>query len=714
MSPKKIQRFARKITFLAPAICFFVFVVIAFVFLLLTPSIDEFEKQSHKETSTIYDRSGQHILYEIYGEENRKPVPPEEIPDYVREATIAVEDENFYSHPGIDPSAIIRALFVNLQEGGYQQGASTITQQLARSVLLTREKTLSRKITEALLALKLDATYSKGEILNRYLNQVPYGSNAYGIQAAATTFYNKDAKDLTLGESTLLAALPNAPSYYSPYGNHTDELVKRQKYILSRLLQEGHISQRQATDAVQENALSKVVPLTRNIEAPHFVFMVLEELEKQYGRDVLETSGLKIYTTLDWNLQQRAEQVIGKEAEQNVRYGAKNAALVALDTNKGEVLSLVGSRDYFDKSIDGQVNVAISPRQPGSSFKPLVYAEAFEKGYQPETVLFDIRTSFGPDGQGHDYVPLDYDEQYRGAVTMRQALANSLNIPAVETQYLAGLDDTLDHLDRMGITSLKDRNRFGLSLVLGSGEVSLLEMTNAYAVFSQDGNYTQASTISKVVGQDGKTLYEHAPNFKRVISAESSRKIASILSDNSARSMVFGPNTPLAFKEPGVAAKTGTTQDFHDGWTLGFTKDVALGIWVGNSDNTPLQAGADGVFVAAPLWRSFMNDLLKQYPPSPFADYTKVESDKPLLTGIRNFDFNYNPDPPQNKKEERARAKEQDKMSDAHTILYYVNKDDPLSDKPPNLDDPMLWRWEDALHGNSPALDNQPPATGAR
>lgn len=682
----------------------FIFLVALFgllcmAFILYTPSIKEFEVESKKQTSTIYDRTGNHILYEIYGEENRKALPPEEIPDNIREATISIEDENFYRHMGVDPIAILRAISVNVEQGSYQQGASTITQQLARSVLLTREKTLTRKIKEVLLAIKLDLYYSKSEILDRYLNQVPYGSNAYGIEAAAQTFFNKSAKDLTLGEATLLAALPNAPTLYSPYGNHTDLLEERQKIIISKLLKDGWITREEAVGAANEQAILKIAPLKRDIQAPHFVFYVMEELEKRYGREFLEGAGLRIYTTLDMDLQKRAEEVIQKEAEKNVVRGAKNAALVALDAEKGEIIAMVGSRDYFNKAIDGQVNLATSPRQPGSSFKPLVYARAFEKGYQPETILFDLPTSFGVDGEGKEYTPLNYNEQFNGQVSMREALANSLNIPAVQTQYLAGLEQTLDQLERMGITSLTDRERFGLSLVLGSGEVSLLQMTNAYAVFSQEGSYIPADGVLRLVEPNGNVFYEKSVTKGKVISDQTARKISSILSDNKARSRIFGGNTPLHFPEGGVAAKTGTTQDFHDGWTLGFTKRVAVGVWVGNSDNTALQEGADGVIVAAPLWRSFMDTLLVRYPPTPFTDYIKVNSDKPLVTGKMPGKLVFFDEPAQNKKEKRAQEKaiEEAASSGVHSILYYVHKDDPLGPTPPDRSDPMLPRWEKAL-----------------
>lgn len=699
MEIKLPTRFWPRLLFWLSMLILLAIVSVILVFVFYVPSIKDFDTESKKEASVIYDRTGTHILYEIYGEENRRALPSEEIPDNIREATITIEDENFYRHFGVDPIAIARAISVNVEEGGYQQGASTITQQLARSVLLTRDKTISRKINEVLLAIKLDFYYSKSEILDRYLNQIPYGSNAYGIEAASQTFFNKPAKDLTLGEATLLAALPNAPTLYSPYGAHTDLLEQRQKVIISKLLQENWITKEEAVNAINERALFKVVPLKRNIQTPHFVFYIMEELEKKYGREALEGAGLRIYTTLDMDLQKRAEEVIQKEAESNVAKGAKNAALVALDAENGEILTMVGSRDYFNKAIDGQVNLATSPRQPGSSFKPLVYARAFEKGYQPETILFDLPTSFGVDGQGNEYKPLNYNERFNGQVTMREALANSLNIPAVQTQYLAGLNETIDQLERMGITSLKDRNRFGLSLVLGSGEVSLLEMTNAYAVFSQNGNYIPASGVLKILNPDGSVFYEKSVSKNKVLSDQTAKKIASILSDNKARSRVFGTNTPLNFPNGGVAAKTGTTQDFRDGWTLGFTNKVALGVWVGNSDNAALKEGSDGVIVAAPLWRSFMNTLLTRYPATPFENYIKVESDKPLVTGKMSGKFVYYTEPAQNKKEVKAREKEieEARSSGLHSILYYVHKDDPLGPTPPDRGDPMVARWEAAL-----------------
>jgi membrane peptidoglycan carboxypeptidase len=470
--------------------------------------------------------------------------------------------------------------------------------------------------------------------------------------------------------------------------------------ILRKLRANGWITTEEFRAAQGENTLSHVVPLTRKIEAPHFVFAVLEELEAKYGKDTLETGGLHVYTTLDWDAQQKAEQFVREGAEKNLAWNASNAALVALDAEKGEILAMVGSKDYFNKAIDGQVNVALAPRQPGSSFKPLVYARAFEKGYQPETILYDLPTSFGPDGSGQDYRPENYDHRYRGAVSMRQALAGSLNIPAVKTQYLAGIDSTLDQIKKMGITSATDRSRYGLSLVLGGAEVSLLQMTQAYGVFSQDGRFVPATGVLRIEDGDGRIISEpKKAEPARVLSSETARKIESILSDNQARSPVFGSRSPLAYPEGGVAAKTGTTQEFRDAWTLGFTKRVAVGVWVGNNDNTPMRAGADGVFVAAPIWRSMMDYLLTRFPREPFPDYIHVQSDHPLLTGKRVYTpLTYDkPATTKDEAEDRKKAEEENRQG-LHSILYYVNRDDPLSNKPPDRSDPMLARFEAALH----------------
>lgn len=590
-----------------------------------------------KETSIIYDRTGKTILYQIHGEENRRVISHEAMPESARYATVAAEDAHFFSHPGIDIIAILRAGIANLRQGEIDQGASTITQQLARALFLTREKTWVRKVREAILAIKIERQFSKDEILDLYLNAVPYGSNAYGIEAAAQTFFGKPAQELSLDESSILAALPNAPTLLSPYGKNTDELIRKKNHILARMLELDFISQSEYEQAINTKTLEKILPLERRIVAPHFTFYVIERLEALYGRERLETDGLQITTTIDLELQTKAEEVVKKGVERNKSANASNAALVALDPTKGEVLAMVGSRDYFDTAIDGQVNVAIEKRQPGSTFKPFAYATAFAEGFEPETPIYDVPINFGPDGSGNDYKPENYDGKFRGRMTMREALSQSLNIPAVSVLYLAGIQDTINTATKMGITTLTDPSRYGLALVLGGAEVRLVDITGAFGVFGQEGRRTPIDGIQSVRDTDGKDLYFKA-SPEEVINIEVARKINSILSDNTARTPTFGPRSPLAFpKETAVAAKTGTTQNFRDAWTIGYTPKVALGVWTGNNDNTPMKPGSDGIYVAAPIWREYMDFLLSKYPETGFTDYVHKSPDALQTSSVGEF-----------------------------------------------------------------------------
>ena len=493
---------------------FFCFMVLVFTvgasfityFFFNTPQA-ELVHRKVAQTSTIYDRTGEHVLYEMHGEENRKVITHDEIPDVMRLSTIIVEDNNFYSHHGVDFISILRAVKANLQNSQLSEGASTITQQLARNAFLTREKSWERKMKEIALAFKIEMRYSKDEILDFYLNEIPYGSNTYGVESAAETFFGKHAKDLTVDEAAMLAALPKATTTYSPYGSHTDSLVTRQKFILGKLKdQVSSADQKKAVeDAIKTDTLAKVQPLKETINAPHFVFYVKEQLEKNYDQDMIEQGGLKIYTTLDWDMQKKAESIVKDYVAAN---GAKNdfsnGALVATDPKTGDVLAMVGSRDYYDTQIDGKFNVALAKRQPGSSFKPVVYAKAFEKGFQPESMIFDAPTNFGPDGSGKDYIPNNFSMNFNGLVSMRQALGGSLNIPAVKTLYLGGISDTIDLAQRLGITTLTRTNTYGLSLALGGGETELVEETSAFSVFANDGKRNPVRSILKIVDNNGK------------------------------------------------------------------------------------------------------------------------------------------------------------------------------------------------------------------
>lgn len=593
-----------------------------------TPNIDAVKQYPFHLPTIIYDRMGITELYRLYDEENRIIIDHDAIPDMVRYATIASEDTEFYSHHGINPLSIVRALWANLKSGEIEQGGSTITQQLARALYLSNDQTFERKFREALLAIKIDRALTKDEILDLYLNTIPYGSNAYGIEVAADLFFQKHARDLTIDESALLAALPNAPTYFSPYKTHENELRLRQEAILEKMYALGYISRDEYTLANSSDTLARITPRTQPITAPHFVFAVIDELRTRYSEEELRTQGFRVITTLDLDLQASGEQAVREGAKKNLVRGASNAALVALDAKTGDVLTMVGSKDYYDKSIDGNVNVTLEKRQPGSAFKPFAYATAFTKGFQPETPIYDRLINFGPDGSGKNYIPQNYDGKFHGLLTMRQALSMSLNIPAVQTLALAGVADTIKLATAMGITTLNEPNRYGLSLVLGGAEVRPLDMANAFSVFGQEGRAHTTRTIHTIFNTAGTEIALHEKQQdKQVLDPEVARKINSILSDNSARTPIFGPNSPLAFPTGvTVAGKTGTTQNFRDAWTVGYTPSIAVAVWAGNNDNRPMNPGADGIYVAAPIWRDFMNQALKRFPETGFTAYKPAPS----------------------------------------------------------------------------------------
>jgi len=598
-----------------------------FVYHAGTPDVTNIREYQFHLPTIIYDHTGTVELYRLYDEENRVIVSHDAIPDTVRLATIASEDTEFYTHRGIDPLAIMRAFIANFQSGRITQGGSTITQQLARALYLSSERTLERKVREALLALKIDHALSKDEILNLYLNTIPYGSNTYGIESAANVFFGKPARDLSLDESALLAALPNAPSYFSPYQGNEPKLRERQLGILQKMYTLGLISRSDYGDASQIDTQAKIIPRKEAIIAPHFVFAVLDELKGLYSEDELRTKGLRVVTTLDLTLQEAGEQAVKEGAKRNLSRGAENAALVAVDGKSGDILAMIGSRDYFDPAIDGNVNVTLEKRQPGSAFKPFAYATAFTKGFQPETPIYDTRINFGPDGTGKDYIPENYNGKFNGLLSMRQALSMSLNVPAVQTLALAGIPDTIALASAMGITTLTEPNRYGLSLVLGGAEVRPLDMANAFSVFGQEGLSHRTTGIKAISDRNGENITVKKKEVLQVLDPEVARKINSILSDNVARTPIFGPNSPLAFpKGVVVAGKTGTTQNFRDAWTVGYTPSIAVAVWAGNNNNSPMRTGADGIYVAAPIWRDFMNVALKQFPETGFTSYRQVPS----------------------------------------------------------------------------------------
>jgi len=587
--------------------------VFAFIILLFAwyakdiPTPSKLAKLHASESTRILASNGD-VLYET-GNERRNIVDKSQMPNDVRNATVAVEDTNFFNHHGVDFRGLARALVSNVLHMSKSQGGSTITQQFVKNAVLSNEKSISRKIKELILSLEIEQIYNKEEILTMYLNEIPYGGNLYGVQEASQTYFGKDAKDLSLSEAATLAAIPQSPTYYSPYGSHTDKLFIRKNYVLDRMVKAGYITEQQATDAKTQTP-NKDHPdfkaRRESIKAPHFVMYVKEKLVAEYGEKMVDSGGLTVTTTLDSEKQKWAEEAIANGEPKVEKYKATNAAMVSLDVKTGEIVSMVGGKDFFDIKNGGNVNVTDSARQPGSSFKPIVYATAFKQPrFSPSFNLFDVTTDF------NGYAPQNYNGRTNGAVTMRTALDNSLNIPAVKTLALVGLPEALKTAKDLGITTLTTPERYGLSLVLGGGEVKPIEMAGAFAAFSDAGQFHKPVAIKKVQDHQNKVLYEYKPetNKTQALDPQLAYQMSHVLSDNNARCMVFGCNNPLNFGDLKVAAKTGTTQEFHDAWTVGYSTKFSTAVWVGNNDNTKMANGADGSVVAAPIFHDYMARL---------------------------------------------------------------------------------------------------------
>lgn len=604
------------------------------------PTLDDFRERKTTQSTKIYDRTGEVLLYDIFQNQKRTIITFDKISPYIKEATMAIEDQDFYTHNGIKPTAFLRALFVNVTSLSYSQGGSTITQQVIKKTVLSDDKTATRKIKEWILALRLEKMLSKDEIFELYLNEIPYGGNYYGVEEASQAYFGKKALDVTIAEAAYLAALPQAPSFYSPYGTHKKDLDDRKNVVLSEMKQLGYINEEEYKTAKDE-AVVFLPKEEKGIKAPHFVMFVKEYLVKKYGEEVLENGGLRVTTTINYELQKKAEEIALKYAlinEKTVK--GKNDGLVVINPKTGEILTMVGSRDYFDKTIDGQYNIATAKRQPGSTFKPFIYAESFNQGYTPETVLFNTETQFSTACQVDSmsstppcYSPKNYNAKYTGPMALRDALAASVNVPAVKLLYLVGVQNAINLARSMGITTLTNANQYGLTLVLGGGEVSLLDMTSAYGVFANDGIRNPYASIVKIEDNKGVILEELTLKPTSVLNPESARRISSILSDNIARAPLFGSNSLVYFGGRDVAAKTGTTNDNKDGWLVGYTPTVVVGAWAGNNENTPM-VGMSGTIIA-PMWRTLMDEAMKTVPSESFIDPIVEDSYdiKPILRG---------------------------------------------------------------------------------
>ncbi len=717
--PPKKKRWKKilKITgyvFLALAI--FILAVFLWVAKDLPSSKDILSGRLVDQATQIYDRTGEHLLYEIHGDENRTLVKLTDLPKHIPEATIAIEDDAFYHHFGFDVQGIIRAAWKDITGQGYSQGGSTITQQLIKNTILTPEKTFTRKVKELIMAIELEIKLSKNDILELYLNAIPYGSNAYGIEAASQNYFSKPAAELDLAQAALLAGIAQAPTYYSPI-NHPERAKNRQEKVLDRMVEEGYITEAEATDAKAEDIK---VAVRKNIAtAPHFVDYLKEILVEKYGIKKVETGGLKVISTLNLDHQKIAEEVLAEQRAANQKYDVHNGALVSVDAKTGEILAMVGSVDYYQDEdeggkMDGQVNVTTSYRSPGSSIKPLEYATAFARGFPPTTMVYDVRTSFGADGSGQEYIPKNFSGGFAGPISFRSALQQSLNIPAVKAYYLAGAENVSTMAAKLGYDNFVAGKEYGLATAIGGKEVMALDHVGMFQAFSNRGKFMDPTGILKVTDWSGNVLEEiDLGRGTQVMDQNVADNMNNVLSDNNART--WGKRE-LVLKDRPVAAKTGTSnKEFGGGirpnnlWTCGYTPQIATAVWVGNSNGSALAMSAEGLINAAPIWQKYMNRVHEGLPVEEFSEPQTIESNKPILQGRLSGEVEVEICQPSGLLANEycpAAKREKKKFRDAHCILYYVNRLDPLGDRPKNpKDDPQFKNWEDGVRAWAESSD---------
>lgn len=577
------------------------------------PSPTILKEDNGPMTTEIYDRNGK-LLYRLYEDRNRTPVQLSNLPSYLVNATVAVEDKNYWGHPGVDLVGIARAM-ISDSKGEALQGGSTITQQLVKNTLLTPDRTWQRKVKEVLLAFWTEKLFTKQQILEMYLNQVPYGGPAWGIEAASETYFGKPAKDLDLAQAAYLAGLPVSPTSYSPYGPHPELGKERQREVLQRMVEDHYINQDQENQALSEDL--KFNPPVENIKAPHFVMYVRDLLAQKYGDRTVSQGGLKVYTTLDLDTQNMAEQVVSEEVAKLANLNVTNGAAMIVDPRNGQILAMVGSKDYYDPKI-GNFNVALALRQPGSSIKVVTYSTAFKMGLSPGTTVLDAPIAFTTPWE--TYAPVNYDGRFHGLVTIRTALGSSFNIPAVKVLNFEGIPNFLQTAKDMGITTFNDPQSYGLSLTLGGADVRLIDMMSVYSTLADMGVKHEVNPILKITDSKGQVIEDNTnPVGDQVVPTGVAYMITNILSDNNARTPAFGPNSLLVIPNHTVAVKTGTTDNKRDNWTFGYTPKLAVGVWVGNNDNTPMDpALTSGVTGAAPIWNHLMANLLQSQPDMAF------------------------------------------------------------------------------------------------
>jgi membrane peptidoglycan carboxypeptidase len=675
-----------QITGVVIAACVIALFIAVLYFAKTVPSIQEIGSQQISQSTKIYDRTGTVLLYDVDNGDHRTLVPFDQIPQSVKDATIAIEDQNFYNEPAFDIKGIFRALYVDITTHSFAEGGSTITQQLARTAFLTLNQTLSRKIREFILAVKLNEYYSKDQILALYLNEVPYGPNISGVGEAAEDYFGVPVDQLNIAQSAVLAALPQAPTYYYPYGTHVDELLQRQQLVLQQMYSTGKITKAQLTAA--QNFKIVFQPQTASgsgIRAPHFVMAVENYLVQKYGENEVDNGGLKVITTLNWTMQQQAEAAVTAGVARNTElYQATNAAMVVQDPATGQILALVGSANYFDTANDGNFDVATQGlRQPGSSLKPFVYMTAFQMGYTPDTILFDVPTEFSidaecpavPDFNSTDkncFHPQDFEGTFAGPLSIRDALAQSVNVPAVKALYLVGETNAIQNAYNFGLTTLTDPAQYGLSLVLGGGAVHLIDLTEAYSVLADQGVKHAQTMVLSVTDANGNTLESYQDQTTQVADAQSVNLINDILSDAAARAPLMGGSQGLTvFPGYDVALKTGTSNNYTDAWAMGYTPSIVVGVWAGNNNDAPMQKAGSSILAAVPMWNAFMTQALPEVPNTTFTPPAPTTATKPVLTG--QYVIN----------------------GQVHNILYYVDKSDPTGPDPTNpATDPEYDNWE--------------------
>lgn len=563
------------------------------------------------EVSTkIYDRNG-NLLYKIYKDKNRTIIPLTNIPDSVKLATLAAEDAEFYSHPGFSIKGIFRALLENARNGS-SQGGSTITQQLVKNTLLTPEKTLTRKIREIILSVEIETMYTKDQIFEMYLNEVSYGGTAYGIEEASESYFGKNVKDLNLAESAMLAGLPKSPTTFSPFGSNPDLAFERQREVLHLMVVNKYISESQAKEAAEEKL--HFVSNKTEIKAPHFVMYIRQLLVNKYGEDVVEKGGLEVTTSLDLPIQEAAEKIVRTEVDKLTRLHVGNGSALVINPQTGEILAMVGSKNYFDIENDGNVNVLTSLRQPGSSIKVVNYAYALSNGFTPSSIIDDSPITFYSPGS-KPYIPVNYDGKFVGNVSVRSALAQSRNIPAVKILATYGVSKMVDEGQKMGITTWGDPSKYGLSLTLGGGAVTALDLSKVYSTLANSGKTPDLLPILEVKNYKGQILEKSSPKTIQSIDSRIAFLLTDILKDNNARAPEFGFNSYLVVKDhPEIAVKTGTSNDLRDNWTVGYNQNYLVLTWVGNNDNSPMSHVASGVTGASPIWNKIMTTVLNGQP----------------------------------------------------------------------------------------------------